>query len=505
MDPTRAFWHAPATMRGLLLLVLILAACSTTPPRVERPNILFLFADDLRRDTVGAFGGASVHTPHLDALARRGTALDDVYCMGSRHGAVCVPSRAMVMSGRVLTRAPDNLEGLLTLPERLRGRGYTTFMTGKWHNGNPSLKRAFPDARAVLRGGMANHVAIRLCDVTAGEVANDGVRDGHATDLFADTAIDFLSSATAKAKPFFAYVAFTAPHDPRDPPKAWLDRLDDELPRPPLPVNFRGQHGLDLGKATMTVRDENLMGWPRDPEQLRDQLAEYRALVAHLDARIGDILATLERQGLADNTLVVFAADHGLALGSHGLLGKQSLYEHSMSSPVVLAGPGVPVGARRRGLAYLLDLMPTMLAAAGGVAPPEIEGQSLWPLVHGVAGGRDELLLAYAKTQRAIRYGDHKLIRLPQIDRTLLFDVVADPHEQHDLAADPAHEATLTDLRERLQRAQRDIDDPLPWTAAEVRPATIDLTGKRFRPDRWQPRWIVEKYWPEALWSQQRK
>lgn len=486
-------------MRVLILAALVLAGCAASRPAVDRPNILFLFADDLRRDTVGAFGGVDVHTPAIDALAARGTALDGVYCMGSRHGAVCVPSRAMVMSGRLLTRAPDDLAGLTTLPELLRSAGYATFLTGKWHNRDAALVRAFPDARAVLRGGMANHVAITLCDVSGGEITGERVGDGHATDLFADAAIAFLDGRQRRDPPFFAYVAFTAPHDPRDPPPEWLERLAD-LPRPALPVNYRGQHGLDLGRPTMTVRDENLMGWPRDPEVLRDQLAEYRALVAHLDARIGDILAALDRNGLADDTLVVFAADHGLALGSHGLLGKQSLYEHSMAAPVVLAGPGVPAGARRAGLAYLLDLMPTMLAAAGVEAPPEIEGRDLTPLVRDDAAGREALLLAYAGTQRAVRTGDHKLIRLPQIDRTLLYDVARDPHELRDLAADPAHAELRARLETRLREEQRLAGDDLPWTAEEVRPPLVDLTGQRWPPDRWQPRWIVEKYWPEHLW-----
>lgn len=505
LAPWRAMrWHPAVPIlanRLLALLVLaLLAGCATAPPRAERPNILFLYADDLRRDAVGAFGGENVMTPAIDALAERGTALTDVYCMGSRHGAVCIPSRAMVLSGRVLTRAPDDMAGLVTLPELLRDQGYTTFMTGKWHNGDAALRRAFPNGRAILRGGMANHFAIDLCDLEGGVVKNQGVRPGHATDLFADAAIDFLASDAAQARPFLAYVAFTAPHDPRDPPKQWLDRLARDLPPPDLPPNFRGQHGLDLGKPTMTVRDENLMGWPRDEHPLRDQLAEYRALIAHLDQRIGDILVTLDRHGLRDNTLVVLAADHGLAMGSHGLLGKQSVYEHSMASPVVLAGPGVPAGARRAGLTYLLDLMPTMLAAAGAAAPAEIEGRDLWPLIEGHGPGREALLLAYATTQRAVRVGDHKLIRFPQIDRTLLFDIGRDPHEMNDLADSPEHAPLRQALEARLRAEQQNVDDDLPWTAAEVQPATIDLSGKRFRPDRWQPRWIVEKYWPEELW-----
>ena len=479
---------------------LFLVAAAGAQGQGSAPNILFFFADDLRADTVGAFGGKNVHTPHIDALAARGTKLTQIYCMGSRHGAVCAPSRAMLMSGRILTRAPDNLKGIKTLPQYLREVGYSTFMTGKWHNGDESLTRSFPDARSVFRGGMCDHFQVPLCDVVAGKVVHERKPAGHSSEHFCDAVIDFLKrhKSTGGSKPFFAYVPFTSPHDPRDPPRQWLEKLKD-LPRPELPVNFRGQHGLNLGKPTMTVRDENLLGWPRDQELLRDQLLEYRALVAHQDAQIGRVLTALAAAGLKENTLVVFTADHGLALGSHGLLGKQSLYEHSMRSPCVIAGPGVPAGESRDGLAYLLDLTATCLETAGVTKAAGVDGRSLWPMLQGSdasgARGRDELLLIYSKTQRALRFGKHKMIRFPQIDRSLFFNVVDDPHELRDLSGD----AALADLRasfeKRLRAAQERCEDPLAWTAKKQVPVEIDLTGKRWPADRWQPEWIRKKYW----------
>ena len=460
----------------------------------QRPNVLLLFADDLRADQLGAFGGQGVHTPNLDALAAAGTMLTQVYCMGSRHGAVCAPSRAMLMSGRVLTRAPDDLGGCKTLPEWLREAGYATFMTGKWHNGDGALTRAFPDARAVFRGGMCDHFQVPLCDVDRGRIVRRRRPAGHSTEHFADAAIDFFGRhrAAGSGQPFFVYVPFTAPHDPRDPPRRWLERLRD-LPRPQLPPNFRGQHGVDLGKPTMTVRDENLLGWPRDAEAVRDQLVEYRALVAHLDEQIGRILASLARYGFADDTLVVFTADHGLALGSHGLLGKQSLYEHSMRAPCIVRGPGAKAGAARDGLCYLLDLMPTIAAACGLERLPGIDGRSLWPMIAGGAAVRDELLLIYANTQRALRRGSRKLIDLPQIGRVMMFDVARDPHELVDLSG----ELDQADLRQRLTAARAAVGDVLvPRDGPQPR-LRVDLTGERWPPDRWQPQWIRAKYWPK--------
>lgn len=501
-------------MRTLMVVWFLVAALfaqqAEAPAAKPAPNILFFFADDLRADTVGAFGGKNVHTPNIDALAARGTKLTQMYCMGSRHGAVCAPSRAMLMSGRILTRAPDNLKNIKTLPQFLRDVGYATFTTGKWHNGDESLTRSFPNARSVFRGGMCDHFQVPLCDVVDGKVVNKRNPAGHSSEHFADAVIDFLKrhGSTGGEKPFFAYVPFTSPHDPRDPPREWLDKLKN-LPRPELPKNYRGQHGLNLGKPTMTVRDENLMGWPRDPELLRDQLVEYRALVAHQDAQVGRVLAALKEAGLDDNTLVVFTADHGLALGSHGLLGKQSLYEHSMRSPCVVAGPGVPKGESRDGLAYLLDLTATCLETAGLHNVDGVDGRSLWPMLKGdgsaAAKGREELLLIYNKTQRAMRIGKHKLIRLPQIDRTLFFNVADDPDELRDLAGDEAMAELRATFEQRLRAAQKRAADGCAWTAKKQVPVELDLTGKRWPADRWQPDWIRKKYWPEQFWERRKK
>lgn len=494
-------------MRWPLLVALFAVACaSPTPPAeptppVERPNVLVLLADDLRRDALGAFGSTRGTTPHLDALADRGLACERAYCMGSRHGAVCVPARAMLLSGRGLLRAPDDLAGCRTLPEHLRAAGYTTWMTGKWHNGDAALVRAFPDATSVFRGGMHDHFRVPVADVVAGAIGAPRTDARHASEQFADAAIAFLqqravdratSTPGGEAPPFLAYVAFMAPHDPRDAPLAWRERAAANPP--PLPPNFRGQHGLDLGGETMSVRDEQLLPWPRPPELLRQQLAEYEALVAHLDAQIGRILAALAATGLDRSTLVVFASDHGLALGSHGLLGKQSLYEHSMGTPLLFAGPGVARG-RSAALVHLSDVAPTLCAAAGAPAMPGTDGADLWPLLRGAgAPPRDHVFTLYADSQRSVRDEQWRLIRLPQIDRTLLFDLAADPHELHDLAGDPAHAATRTRLEQTLRDAQAAAGDTLPWTATTVRPATIDLAGRARTPDRWQPAWIRAKY-----------
>jgi arylsulfatase A-like enzyme len=313
--------------------------------------------------------------------------------------------------------------------------------------------------------------------------------------LFADAAIEFLGERDPE-RPFFCYVAFTAPHDPRMAPGDF-----NRLYRPqdmPLPPNFLPQHPFNTGD--LTVRDENLLPWPRTPELVREQLSEYYGLVSHLDQQVGRIVAAVQEQGLGKDTIIVYAADHGLALGSHGLLGKQSLYEHSMRAPLIVVGPGIAAGDRQS-LVYLHDLFPTILEWADVPLPAEQEGQSLRPLLtKETAGeGRDVLFTAYKDTIRAVRDERWKLIRYPQIDRTQLFDLVADPHETQDLSAaeTPESHAVLTRLRTALTLAQQEHGDRVPWVVAEPKSGEIDLTGHPRKPDQWQPKWIVEKYFSQ--------
>jgi len=202
--------------------------------------------------------------------------------MGSMHGAVCQPSRAMLMSGRTLYRVPMDLKKTALMPETLGNAGYTTFGTGKWHNGQESFVRAFQQGQNVFFGGMSDHTKVPLKDISAdGKVIDKGNDNGFSSELFADAAIGFLKSAPDD-KPFFAYVSFTSPHDPRQPPKEYVEKYYNNLP--PLPDNFMPQHPFFNG--WMTGRDEALAAWPRTPEVVQQQLAEYYGMITHMDAQI---------------------------------------------------------------------------------------------------------------------------------------------------------------------------------------------------------------------------
>jgi len=416
-----------------------------------------------------------IQTPALDSLVRRGFLFDRAYCMGSMGGAVCVPSRAMLMTGRSLHRSG---EGKM-LPELLREHGFSTFGTGKWHNGRKKYARSFTHGGSIFFGGMGPQTMLPVNSFDPEGVFPREERQPlakYTSEAFADAAIGFLDSHD-KDKPFFAYVAFTAPHDPRTAPPE--DRARYEAESLPLPPNYLPQHPFNNGE--LVVRDEKLADWPRTPEAVRAHLADYYALITHMDRQIGRILVALEKNGHADDTLIVFASDHGLAIGSHGLMGKQNLYEHSMRAPVIVAGPSVPHG-RSEALVYLYDLFPTVCAGLGLTPPETVEGHDLWPAIQGrkfVA--RDSIFTMYRDRQRAVRDERWKLIRYPLVDVTQLFDLQEDPFELKDLSADPAQAERIAGLWKKLEEWQERSGDEAPLRVDEPGPRQFDFEPHRKR------------------------
>ena len=463
-------------MKPLLLLVFASVVTSTaldaaeTPAR--RPNVLFLFSDDQRADTIGALGNPNISTPNLDRLVAAGTTLTRAYCMGAQQGAVCVPSRAMLMTGRTLFRIKENLAGQTTWPEKFAATGYRTFITGKWHNQAPSLVRVFQSGQSIFLGGMGDPYSLELQDLDAGKLVNKRVTPGHSVQVFADSAIGFLKARKGD-QPFLCYVAFNAPHDPRIAPPTFHEKSNAH--KPPLPANFLPQHPFNNGE--LIVRDEQLAPWPRSPEVVRQHLADYYAAIAFLDQQIGRIIDALNASGLADNTIVVFSSDHGLAIGSHGLFGKQNLYDHSMHAPLIFAGPGIPRDQRRDALCYLLDIYPTLGEFAAVTAPEGSEGKSLASVIAGKSPGiRDHILTAYTKVQRAVREDRWKLIVYPQINKTQLFDLQNDPNEMKDLASNKAYADQVIRMTKLLKDEQQTLGDIQPLRSDNPEPMEFDFS-----------------------------
>ena len=431
----------------------------------RRPNILVLLTDDQQHNAIAALGNRQVRTPHIDRLVHEGLAFTHCHIMGSTSAAVCMPSRAMALTGRhlfALTASGARIEEEHTiLPEALRRAGYATFGTGKWHNGKPSFARGFDHGGDIFFGGMADHLRTPVFDFDPqGEYPNGQRRFGEAfsTELFTDAFLTFLNRRPAD-RPFFAWVSFTSPHDPRMAPKEFADLYPPDQIE--LPENFLPVHSFDNGE--MRIRDELLAPFPRTPAIAREHIAAYYAMITHDDHHIGRILRALDDSGLADNTIVVFASDNGLAVGQHGLLGKQNMYDHSVRVPLILRGPGIPEGRKSDALCYLHDLYPSLCDLAGVETPGSVQSRSLAPVIHGEATAiRDSLFLAYRDKQRAVRHEGWKLIihRVSGTETVQLFHVESDLWEQRDRSGEPEQAGRLAALRALLEQWRDDVGDP---------------------------------------------
>lgn len=445
----------------LFALILSTTTVASTAIAAERPNVLFLFADDMRADSIHALGNPTVKTPHLDTLVQRGFAMRNAYCFGGNSPAVCTPSRNMLLSGNCYFRwkeylppgAPEARRGALSpgdgpnLPLSFKDAGYVTYHHGKKGNTATLIQAKFD-----INKYLANDEAERKSGEPGQEIVDD--------------AIDFLNDRPAD-KPFLMYLAFGNPHDPRIAAKKYLDQY--EADKIPLPANYLPQHPFDNGE--MTVRDEKLSPWPRTESEIRRTLHEYYATITALDHHIGRLLTALRERGLEENTIVVFSADQGISVGSHGLLGKQNLYDHAMKAPLVLAGPGIPHG-ESAALAYIFDVYPTLCDLVGIGIPGSIDGRSFRSVLNGTSAvHREGLLSAYRDVQRAYRDERWKIIRYPQVDVTQLFDLTNDPDERHNLAADPAHHPRVEMMMRALQEHQRNYDDSLPFNVPHPKPA----------------------------------
>jgi arylsulfatase A-like enzyme len=464
------------------------AVCTApiSPAAMNPPNILFIFADDLSYEAVGALNMQDIDTPNLDRLARRGTLFSCAYNMGSYHGAVCIASRTMLNTGRSLWNAhgldtapqmaAEAAQGRLW-PQRMQQAGYRTYMTGKWH-----IKIAADtvfDVVADERGGMPEQTEegynrpLSEADYETGwkpwDTKYGGFWEGgrHWSEIVGDHTVDFLQQASKEDRPFFIYAAFNSPHDPHQAPKEYIDRYP--LNRIQLPENYlpKYPHQDDIG-CGKALRDERLAPFPRTEYAAKVQRQEYFAQITHMDTQIGRILDALQESGLADHTLVIFTSDHGLAKGRHGFMGKQNMYEHSMRVPILLSGPGIPAGKTVAKPVYLQDIMPTTLQLAGADIPDSIDFKSLLPLIREENLYADKMIYgAYRGLQRMILREGWKLIFYPTLGIERLYHLESDPHEIRDLAQDPDCSDRLKALRSELRDLSRTVNDPLDYENPE--------------------------------------
>lgn len=464
-------------MRLTPLLAILLAVAA--PLSAAPPNVVFIFADDQRADTIAALGNSIIKTPNLDRLVRRGVSFTRAYMQGGNQGATCVPSRAMLLSGRSLAQIDEKLLKHATWPHAFGAAGYTTFAAGKWHNGPPSISKSFQQAKALFVGGMANPLKAPVSDMLpSGKLTPSKIAPKHLCEEATDETLAFLKSQDGK-QPFFAYLAFDGPHDPHIVPEGFpVQYAPAALPLPP---NFLPQHPFDNGE--MVIRDEQLLKWPRPEADVKTMLAEYYRYISYLDVQVGRVLDVVDASPQARNTIVVFAADSGVARGSHGLIGKQNLYEHSVRVPLIIAGPGISVDKRSDALCYLFDVLPTLGKLSGVPSPVSSQGRDFAAVLKDPSQpGRPFLMFGYKSIQKAFTDGRWKLIRYPHIDRTQLFDLQADPYETKDLAGDPTQAERVKAMLGKLAAEMQADGDRDPLTAAKLLPAEWKAPAKLPKP-----------------------
>lgn len=462
----------------------------------KRPNLLFILVDDQSPWDLKCYNPDSpLDAPNIDRLAREGMVLDGAYHMGANMGAVCTPSRHMIMSGRTvwhLPTAPQALKkGLCppdleqqTIPAVFNRGGYATMRTCKQGNSYEAANKLFTVRHdATKRGGTPE--------------------TGSA--WHGDRVMEYLTEreSTKDSKPFLIYYGFSHPHDERDGTPELLakygatNHTDKSAPppanpkQPKLPANYLPAHPFPHGHPKL--RDEVAVSgvWERRDEQtIRNELGREFACSENIDIQIGRVLSKLEAMGELDNTYVIYTADHGMAIGRHGLQGKQNLYQHTWRVPFIVKGPGIKAGSRAEGNVYLHDVLATLCDLAGIPAPETNEGKSFKPVLLGQQETvRDTLYGVYCggtkPGMRAVKKGDWKLIQYDVLDgkvrESQLFHLQDNPQEflieHHDpkvkaltganplphqvnLASDPKYADKLAEMQALLLEEMRRLNDP---------------------------------------------
>ena len=419
---------------------------------------------------------------------------------GAMTAATCVPSRAMLHTGKHTFHLREHGSRFdpndTTIGETLRKNGYYSFFTGKRHSlDREMLKRSFDDGGVVM--GYAGYLldkrrmpmhqwdpeAVYDYDtgfIVSGEPGHPRVSVPHikekeqetagpySTEIYVDEAVDFIINYNGN-KPWFSYVALSSPHDPHEAPESIRKLYNPETI--PLPPNFLAQHPFDNGD--LGARDEILAALPREPNEIKQRIADYYAATTYLDLHFGRIIDALESTKQLDNTIIIFAGDSGLAVGQHGLLGKQNLYDDAgVHVPCVMAGPGIPKGKRIDALLPTYDIFPTICEMTGIAIPETIDGISAVPLFKGQKELHKSLYMPYMEFQRAVVEKRYKLIEYVNADidfdrrqgnygtrYTQLFDLLKDPWETTNLADKPKHAATLKRMRKRMLELRDEFDD----------------------------------------------
>ncbi len=466
-------------------------AAAVAGSTAQKPDVLFIFVDDMTFDGLNALGNKQIISPNFDKLVKSGVKFENNYNMGGWNGAISQASRTQLMTGMYVWNAfkeqeKDKFQSLKESrklwPQVMADAGYKTYHTGKWHMSFVTPPMIFDETEALSGGMMQDYYDFKNptngvpntylgyerplsrdddswqpWDQKHGGFWKDGK---HWSEIQADKIIGYMERNKESKDPLFMTVAFNAPHDPRQSPKSFVDMYDVDKIK--VPKSFQPEHpDMELMGCGKTLRDEELAPWPRTEYAVQKHCQEYYALISHLDVQIGRIMEVLEKSGRAENTLIVFTADNGLALGKHGLLGKQSMYEHSLKVPLVFSGLGLPKGESRSQLTYMQDLVPTVMELVGVEKPSTMDFISELNVVKDgkQPSNREAIYGAYLDVQRMVRNERYKLFLIPKAKSVFLFDVVKDPDETVNLYGNPKYADEVKKLAAQYLKISKEVGD----------------------------------------------
>ncbi len=444
------------------LTVPAIAGLSRSPVKAafNRRNIIFILIDDQRYDAMSCMGHPFLQTPNLDRLVRGGAHFKNALVTTS----LCSPSRATILTGQyahrhgVLNNRTVLPGGTVTFPMLLKNAGYETAFIGKWHMGH---------ADDMPQPGFDRWVSFRGQGVYYNPRFNvDGEhvqREGYITDLITDYAVEFVERP--REKPFFLYVSHKAVHANFEPAERHKDKYSDVSLTPPASTadteeNYKGKPAW-VRAARNSVVGVDGMYWGRMPYD--KFIRDYNRTILGIDERVGRVIATLEKSGMLDSTLIIFTSDNGFLQGEHGLIDKRNMYEESIRIPMIVHCPDVvPAGSEVDRMVLNTDIAPTILDAAGTSIPDSMQGASFMPLARGeTVPWRESFLYEYFweeafpenPTVFGVRTDRWKYMWYHGInDRNELYDLRNDPHEMTNLIDDPDAESTRKEMAEALNR-----------------------------------------------------
>jgi arylsulfatase A-like enzyme len=468
-----AAWR-PLPLIAIVGVVVASIFCEASRVEARQPssrmNVLLLLSDDHHYRALGVAGESAVKTPHLNQLAADGVYFSHCFTPMPQ----CSPSRAAIFSGQdcwtsgVQSGTTRFADDAILWPRLLAEAGYCVFMTGKWHNADMPWDCGFTAGADLKLGGMSDHRRQRLIQWKQSPAAKT-LSPEFSSTAFANAFVRFLRDHDER-QPFCAFVSFTAPHDPWVPP-APFDAMYDPADLP-LPKNFMSQPPFRLPPGFASLRDQQVLPFPRSEHDVRRAMSQYYGMISHLDEQIGRILDALLESPYADNTMVIFAGDHGYSLGSHGFVGKQCMYEEGIHLPLIIRHPTLKRHAATcTDLTSLVDFFPTICEAAGVSTPRSVEGKSLLSLYRGEkASWRSELFASHhspdkhGMSTQCVRTHRYKLIQHRTTGEEELFDLADDPFELVNLA----DRAEVSDIRDRLAARLAE------WAASHFHPTVSE-------------------------------